>query len=253
MAQKTHFTVARNAAYTAASVEGRERHNERKNETYYNADIVTERIALNVRFHQNLSPNDTLETYAQTFNRLIENGTVVKRGLKADAKVIDELVFDVNTAYFNENGGYDFAKKFYESAYQFAVKEVGVDEYILSAVMHADEKNAALSEQLGCDVYHYLNILNTGGTNSITRIFDQPDKAVVFSVSPLYVDKHPKTFLELKFGKIVACELIFKSFCHLTKPHIMKLHNRTFYYHRTKSLKNRHPTSLTNKTSRRLI
>jgi len=79
----------------------------------------------------------------------------VKRGLKADAKVFDELVFDVNTAYFEENGGYDFAKKFYEEAYRLAVDKIGGEGYILSAVMHADEKNTALSGQLGRDVYHY--------------------------------------------------------------------------------------------------
>jgi archaellum component FlaC len=155
MAQKTNFTVVRNAAYTAASIEVRERHNERKNESYYNADIVPERASLNVRFRQNFLPDGTSETYQQTFNHLLENGTIVKRGLKADAKVFDELVFDVNTAYFDENGGYDFAKQFYESAYRLAVKEVGGEDYILSAVMHADEKNVALSEQLERDVYHY--------------------------------------------------------------------------------------------------
>jgi len=35
------------------------------------------------------------------------------------------------------------------------VKEVGNKDYILSAVMHADERNSALSDQLGRDVYHY--------------------------------------------------------------------------------------------------
>jgi hypothetical protein len=64
------------------------------------------------------------------------------------------LVFDVNTDYFERNGGYEFAKKFYEEAYRIAVKEVG-EEYILSAVLHADERNKALSEQYGRDVYHY--------------------------------------------------------------------------------------------------
>ncbi len=36
-----------------------------------------------------------------------------------------------------------------------AVKEVGNEQYILSAVMHADERNRSLSEELGRDVYHY--------------------------------------------------------------------------------------------------
>ena len=155
MDKKTNFTVVRNAAYMAGSIGVRERHNERKNESYYNSDIIPERTPLNVRFHQNFSPNGMPETYEQTFKRLLENGTVVKRGLKADAKVFDELVFDVNTSYFEENGGYDFAKKFYEEAYRLAVKEIGGEEYILSAVMHADERNSGLSAELGRDVYHY--------------------------------------------------------------------------------------------------
>ena len=155
MASKKNFTVVRNAAYTASSIEVRERHNERKNESYYNADIVPERANLNVHYRRHLTPDGTPETYEQTFNRLLENGTIVKRGLKADAKVFDELVFDVNSAYFEENGGYEYAKKFFEEAYRLAVKEVGGEEYILSAVMHSDEKNIALSEQLGRDVFHY--------------------------------------------------------------------------------------------------
>jgi hypothetical protein len=155
MANKTHFTVVRNAAYTAASIGVRERHNERKNETYYNADIVQERCGLNLHFRQCVSTDGAPETYEQTFSRLISEGTVVKRGLKDDAKVFDELVFDVNTAYFEQNGGYDFAKAFYSEAYRLAVKEVGSEDFILSAVMHADEKNVALSEQFGYPVFHY--------------------------------------------------------------------------------------------------
>jgi len=77
------------------------------------------------------------------------------RGLKDDAKIVDEFIFDVNTEYFERNGGYDYAKKFFAEAYQLAVKEVGNEDYILSAVMHADEKNIALSQELGHDVFHY--------------------------------------------------------------------------------------------------
>ena len=35
------------------------------------------------------------------------------------------------------------------------VEIVGGEQYILSAVMHADERNRAMSEALGEDVYHY--------------------------------------------------------------------------------------------------
>lgn len=64
-------------------------------------------------------------------------------------------MFDVNSAYFHNHGGYEFAKKFYEDAYQAAIDIIGGEQYILSAVMHADERNRAMSEALGKDVYHY--------------------------------------------------------------------------------------------------
>jgi DNA repair exonuclease SbcCD ATPase subunit len=65
------------------------------------------------------------------------------------------MVLDINTTYFDERGGYEYAKSFFEEAYRCAVKEAGSEDYIISAVLHADERNKALSEQLGRDVYHY--------------------------------------------------------------------------------------------------
>jgi hypothetical protein len=86
---------------------------------------------------------------------LLEQKTISTRGLKPDADVFAEMVFDVNTAYFDEHGGYDYAKDFFAEAYRMAVQEAGGDQYILSAVMHADERNKSLSEELGRDIYHY--------------------------------------------------------------------------------------------------
>ncbi len=86
---------------------------------------------------------------------MLEKGTISTRGLKPDADVFAEMVFDVNTMYFYEHGGYDYAKDFFVEAYKMAVKEVGSEQYILSAIMHADERNKSLSEELGRDVYHY--------------------------------------------------------------------------------------------------
>ena len=63
--------------------------------------------------------------------------------MKPDAIHYCELVFDVNSAYFDNHGGYEFAKQFYEDAYKAAVQIVGGEQYILSAVMHADEINRA--------------------------------------------------------------------------------------------------------------
>lgn len=146
---RTDYTVVRNNSYQRGSLGIRERHNERKNEGYANPDIVLERQALNLHFKE---PHGT---YTECFDRLVQDGIISTRGLKPDAKTVCEFVFDVNTAWFEEQGGYDFAKNFFTEAYHMAVEEAGDERYILSAVMHADERNRALSETLGRDVYHY--------------------------------------------------------------------------------------------------
>ena len=93
-------------------------------------------------------------TYNAHLEKLVEDGSISLRGLKKDAKLFDEMIFDVNTAYFEERGGYEYACRFYEEVFRFAQKEYG-PENIVSAVMHADELNTALTEQLGHPVYHY--------------------------------------------------------------------------------------------------
>lgn len=124
-------------------------HNEREKDRYSNADIVPERTPLNVHF------KSTTASYTEMFEQMEKDKVITTRGLKADAVKYGELVFDVNSAYFYNHGGYEFAKQFYADAYQAAVKIVGGEQYILSAVMHADERNQAMSEALGEDVYHY--------------------------------------------------------------------------------------------------
>jgi hypothetical protein len=121
----------------------------------YSIDIDQSREHLNIHFRQNLREDGTPETYGETFDRLLSSGAVSEKWLKPDSKLVDELVFDVNTDYFEQRGGYDYAVQFFTEAYRLAVKEVGSEDYILSAVLHADERNKALSEQLGRDVYHY--------------------------------------------------------------------------------------------------
>ena len=48
-----------------------------------------------------------------------------RTGLKPDATHYCELIFDVNSAYFDNHGGYEFAKRFYADAYKAAVQIVG--------------------------------------------------------------------------------------------------------------------------------
>ena len=45
-------------------------------------------------------------------------------------------------------------KEFYERVFHFAEEEMGTDN-IISAVMHADEINTALTEEYGKPIYHY--------------------------------------------------------------------------------------------------
>jgi hypothetical protein len=143
-------TVARNQDLeTPADVAKVQEHNEREKDSYSNQDIVLERSALNV--HLKTPPAD----YLKMFEQMEQDKVISTRGLKPDAIKYGELVFDVNSAYFYNHGGYEFAKQFYADAYKAAVEIVGGEQYILSAVMHADERNRAMSEALGEDVYHY--------------------------------------------------------------------------------------------------
>ena len=142
-------TSVRNANLTNTQISNTQRHNEREKESYTNPDIIPERTACNVHFK---SPTGS---YREMFDLMQADKTISTRGLKEDANLYGELIFDVNSAYFFNHGGYEFAKQFYKDAYEAAIEIVGGEQYILSAVMHADERNRAMSEALGQDVFHY--------------------------------------------------------------------------------------------------
>ena len=142
-------SVVRNAQYRRGGLSVRQRHNERQNADYMNDDIIKDRAAYNVHFKQ------AEGSYERMFDALLESGTISTRGLGQDPFIVDELVFDVNTAYFEDNGGYDYAVSFFEEAYRCAVEKIGGEQFVLSAVMHADERNKALSELHGRDIFHY--------------------------------------------------------------------------------------------------
>ena len=143
------MSCARVQTYTVAKISSAEKHNERKNSDYSNINVVPERIPMNVHFK---SPGD--KTYMQIFKEMEANGKISRRGLRADAVLFDEIIFDVNTMYFEEHGGYEYAKEFFAEAYRYACEKYG-EENIVSAVMHADEINKAVSDVLGHPVYHY--------------------------------------------------------------------------------------------------
>ena len=145
---KTNYSVARVETYTRASVVKAERHNERKNKSYSNMNVDLTQTPNNVHYKECES------TYNERLKEMIDNREISLRGLKDNAKVFDEIIFDINSDYFEQNGGYEFAKQFYEKAFHFAEKEMGQDN-IISAVMHADELNVALTEEYGKPIYHY--------------------------------------------------------------------------------------------------
>ena len=76
---KVNQTVVRNAAYTRGGVSVRERHNERKNEAYANADVCLERSSFNVHY------KSCEGTYIEAFDKLLADGVISTRGLKEDS------------------------------------------------------------------------------------------------------------------------------------------------------------------------
>ena len=142
-------TMARNRDLSADDIESTQAHNEREKEIYSNQDIVLEESHRNIHFKKPTA------SYTEMFDQLKKDGVISTRGQQADSIQYGELVFDVNSAYFYNHGGYEFAKQFYTDAYRAAIEIVGGEQYILSATMHADERNRAMSEALGEDVYHY--------------------------------------------------------------------------------------------------
>ena len=145
---KTNYSVARVVTYTKQSIGKAERHNERKNKVYSNMNVDLEQTKNNVHY------KICNTTYNERLKELVDENKVSLRGLKDNAKIFDELVLDINSDYFEKHGGYNFAKRFYEEAFHFAEKEYGKDN-IISAVMHADEQNIALTEEYGKPIYHY--------------------------------------------------------------------------------------------------
>ena len=142
-------TSVRNLAVSDKAVGNTQQHNEREKDSYRNPDILPHRAEWNVHFKKPTA------SYTDLFAQMEANGTISTRGLKPDATHYCELIFDVNSAYFDNHGGYKFAKQFYADAYKAAVQIVGGEQYVLSAVMHADEINRAMTEALGREVYHY--------------------------------------------------------------------------------------------------
>ena len=142
---------------------GTYRHNERVDEVHKNPNIIKEQSHLNFHFKQCLDDNGNAISYAQSYKNMIDKGTIVERGLRDDATRLTNLIFDVNSDYFHQNGGHEFAKQYFTDAYNLACEMAGGEQYILSAVVHADEINLEATERIGKAYYKK----NKDGTKEI--------------------------------------------------------------------------------------
>ena len=91
---KADMSCARVKQYTASDVSKAERHNERKNETYENMNVIVERIPFNVHFKKPTAP-----TYMEQLKQMETDGQVSLRGLRKDATLFDEDVYKRQDQY----------------------------------------------------------------------------------------------------------------------------------------------------------
>lgn len=95
---KTNYSVARVETYTRVSIVKAERHNQRKNESYSNMNVDLAQTPNNVHYKK------CKNTYNERLKEMIDDGEISLRGLKDNAKVFDEIIFDINSDYFEQNG-----------------------------------------------------------------------------------------------------------------------------------------------------
>ena len=65
------------------------------------------------------------------------------------------LEYSHNNVIFKACEAATYAKQFYAEVYELAKEIAGGEQYIISAVMHADERNREASDRLGRNVFHY--------------------------------------------------------------------------------------------------
>ena len=83
--------------YTVSDVSKAERHNERKNETYENINMIEERIPYNVHFKKPVAP-----TYMEQLKQMEADGMVSLRGLRKDATLFNEIAIKCKDGFDNK-------------------------------------------------------------------------------------------------------------------------------------------------------
>ena len=91
------MSCARVKKYTASDVSKAERHNERKNETYENINVIEERIPYNVNFKKPFAP-----TYMEQLKQMEADGMVSLRRLRKDATLFNEIAIKCKDGFDNK-------------------------------------------------------------------------------------------------------------------------------------------------------
>mgnify|MGYP000148137812 FL=1 len=94
---KADMSCARVKKYTASDVSKAERHNERKNETYENMNVIEKRIPYNVHFKKPFAP-----TYMEQLKQMEADGMVSLRGLRKDATLFNEIAIKCKDGFDNK-------------------------------------------------------------------------------------------------------------------------------------------------------
>lgn len=132
------YAIIRNANHKMGAVTLLERHNERLNKNYSNKDIDLSRSHLN--YHLKLIQMDT---YHQEFERIRSQynllGNLRLTGEK-QSNVMCEFLITSDKEFFDRLGE-EKTKRFFSDAYDFVTLKVGGEKFIVSAVVHMDEKS----------------------------------------------------------------------------------------------------------------
>ena len=129
------YAIIRNQNHKVGAVALVERHNERKNHNYSNADIDHSRSKEN--FHLKSPQGSYWETFNKIRDRQQLKGNLRLQGEK-QSTVLCEFIITSDKAFFDGIGA-DGTKRFFEDAYQFVTSKVGGEQFVVSAVVHMDE------------------------------------------------------------------------------------------------------------------
>ena len=95
--QQGGYELCKGKKYTVSDVSKAERHNERKNETYENINMIEERIPYNVHFKKPFAP-----TYMEQLKQMEADGMVSLRGLRKDATLFNEIAIKCKDGFDNK-------------------------------------------------------------------------------------------------------------------------------------------------------